>query len=436
MRFIATGARRIAPIVAVLAGTASLLGSGSPAHGQAPSGARLEISDEMAVNGTARLAFRAVNAPGARVGRPGAPANLSGKLEVFYVDDRTRGGVLLLPSPWAVNTDLAARFVNPAAPAGPSQVRSATVRPGRSIRVLARGLGGMDLRQPPGPHGVGVRFSATNAGDGASYEMCTQFARALGSKLNHRGGATRKLKLAGGVGVPCSCMDGAFGGNETGVDCGGSCAGCVLGSGCNTGADCESQICVAGSCAASSCDDGIQNGSETGVDCGGTCGACSGGSQECSAWANQIIDLLNQYRASHGKHRLSASPSMCKVADAHAKDLNGHWPYPDPYCNLHSWSRSGPWSACCYPSDPKSYQCMWDKPRELTVYPGNGYEVSAAGLSAPRDVLNLWKGSPGHNEVLLNLGVWSLYPWDAVGAANSGPFAVMWFGVESDPAGN
>ena len=49
-----------------------------------------------------------------------------------------------------------------------------------------------------------------------------------------------------------SCFDGIRNGDETGIDCGGSCVPCAT------------------------CDDGIQNGDETGVDCGGSCEPCTG----------------------------------------------------------------------------------------------------------------------------------------------------------------
>ncbi|NJL77416.1 MAG: T9SS type A sorting domain-containing protein [Saprospiraceae bacterium] len=51
-----------------------------------------------------------------------------------------------------------------------------------------------------------------------------------------------------------TCTDGIQNGNETGVDCGGSCSACPV---------------------EPTCSDGIQNGQETGVDCGGpNCTAC------------------------------------------------------------------------------------------------------------------------------------------------------------------
>jgi hypothetical protein len=45
------------------------------------------------------------------------------------------------------------------------------------------------------------------------------------------------------------CANGVRDGAETGVDCGGSCAGCDIGYPCNTGADCLSGYCAAGVCA-------------------------------------------------------------------------------------------------------------------------------------------------------------------------------------------
>ena len=79
----------------------------------------------------------------------------------------------------------------------------------------------------------------------------------------------------GGSCAPCAtCDDGVQNGDETGVDCGGSCAPCAtcddgVQNGDETGVDCG------GSCApCATCDDGILNGDETGIDCGGSCPAC------------------------------------------------------------------------------------------------------------------------------------------------------------------
>jgi hypothetical protein len=74
--------------------------------------------------------------------------------------------------------------------------------------------------------------------------------------------------------VATPCDDGLQNGQETAVDCGGTCATkCALGKGCATGGDCKSTYCNAQSqlCVATQCDDGEQNGQETGEDCGGIC---------------------------------------------------------------------------------------------------------------------------------------------------------------------
>ena len=66
--------------------------------------------------------------------------------------------------------------------------------------------------------------------------------------------------------------------DETDVDCGGVCPlRCSLNQGCLTNDDCDSGSCQMedgmplGTCAAPNCSDGLQNGDETFVDCGGSC---------------------------------------------------------------------------------------------------------------------------------------------------------------------
>ncbi len=102
------------------------------------------------------------------------------------------------------------------------------------------------------------------------------------------GQGTRYLHSGSSVPTP-TCNDGIQNGNETGVDCGGSCPACNgttptcndgIQNGNETGVDCG------GSCPSCSttptCNDGIQNGDETGVDCGGSCSACQA-ANDCPA---------------------------------------------------------------------------------------------------------------------------------------------------------
>jgi hypothetical protein len=77
---------------------------------------------------------------------------------------------------------------------------------------------------------------------------------------------------------PSMCKDGMKDGNETDVDCGGSCKACANGLHCLHAGDCQSAICANNICVGSNCSDGIKNGDETDIDCGGlVCPPCSDG---------------------------------------------------------------------------------------------------------------------------------------------------------------
>ncbi len=78
------------------------------------------------------------------------------------------------------------------------------------------------------------------------------------------------------------CDNGVRDGNESSVDCGGSCPACANGDNCGVGDDCESRVCDRGRCLVPNCRDGVRNGDETGADCGGDCGLCPGG-EPCSS---------------------------------------------------------------------------------------------------------------------------------------------------------
>jgi uncharacterized protein YkwD len=156
---------------------------------------------------------------------------------------------------------------------------------------------------------------------------------------------------------------------------------------------------------------------------------------DCSAEELELIDLVNAYRGENGLPAIPASPSLCIVGHTHTEDLAMNAPHAEPGCNLHSWSDAGPWSACCYTDDHAQAECMWDKPAELTSYPGNGYENAAGGGGelTPQQALDLWKASPGHNAVILEQGPWADHPWGALGAGMYEGYAVLWFGDETDP---
>jgi len=100
---------------------------------------------------------------------------------------------------------------------------------------------------------------------------------------------------------------------------------------------------------------------------------------------------------------------------------------------MHSWSTKGTWSACCYDGSAAAARCMWSKPKELSAYRGNGYEIAAsfpAGMT-PEIALSQWKKSQLHHEVMINRGKWTT-AWGVIGVAVDGEYAVAWFGREAD----
>jgi hypothetical protein len=100
-----------------------------------------------------------------------------------------------------------------------------------------------------------------------------------------------------------NCADGFVSGDETDVDCGGSCPKCPDGAVCLLPQDCQDENCLDGICeyfccnadatclrpfdcrteycvegiCESSCFDGVINGDETDLDCGGDCLGCPDG---------------------------------------------------------------------------------------------------------------------------------------------------------------
>jgi hypothetical protein len=79
------------------------------------------------------------------------------------------------------------------------------------------------------------------------------------------------------LGTPAeTCFDRVVDGDESDIDCGGSCMPCPTNAVCTASTDCQSQSC-AGTCAAPTCSDGVKDGYETDVDCGWNCDKCGAG---------------------------------------------------------------------------------------------------------------------------------------------------------------
>ena len=154
----------------------------------------------------------------------------------------------------------------------------------------------------------------------------------------------------------------------------------------------------------------------------------------------KLYYIINAYRESQGLQKLSFSKSLTIVARTHVSDSNTYTPENQRDSrgmqgNLHSWSNHGSWTPVVYTSDHEYAANMWSKPRELTSYTGNGYEISSwnSGNITPEDALDLWENSSGHNAVMTTQGNWS--DLKTMGVAIDGNYAHVWFGSAADPAG-
>ena len=154
----------------------------------------------------------------------------------------------------------------------------------------------------------------------------------------------------------------------------------------------------------------------------------------------KLYYIINAYRESQGLQKLSFSKSLTIVARTHVSDSNTYTPENQRDSrgmqgNLHSWSNHGSWTPMVYTSDHEYAANMWSKPRELTSYTGNGYEISSwnSGNITPEDALDLWKNSSGHNAVMTTQRNWS--DLKTMGVAIDGKYAHVWFGSAADPAG-
>ncbi|MBK9191666.1 MAG: hypothetical protein IPM77_09200 [Crocinitomicaceae bacterium] len=156
----------------------------------------------------------------------------------------------------------------------------------------------------------------------------------------------------------------------------------------------------------------------------------------------KLYVLLTGYRQMNELEKIPLSRSLTYVAQMHCMDLENNAPDKNT-CNAHSWSESEKWTGCCYTPDHKMSNCMWSKPGEMTPYQGYGFEIACGSsddlyksfVMTAEYALHAWKESTGHNNVILNKENWENLTWNAVGVGIYKGFACVWFGRETDPAG-
>lgn len=147
----------------------------------------------------------------------------------------------------------------------------------------------------------------------------------------------------------------------------------------------------------------------------------------------QLFGRINEARIEKGLSPLLLSKSLSFVAETHVKDLYINRP-ESAFCNMHSWSDKGNWSPFCYPKDQSRRKSVWDKPKEITYYPGQAFELIywTNQVAFPDEIMDTWLATQSSASILLNYGKYAKNTWKTVGVAIYKGFASAWFGEYAD----
>ncbi|MEM6298286.1 MAG: SPOR domain-containing protein [Bacteroidota bacterium] len=148
----------------------------------------------------------------------------------------------------------------------------------------------------------------------------------------------------------------------------------------------------------------------------------------------KLYTLIDNYRKGSQLHKIPLSLSLCYVAKLHAMDLE-HNRTSGETCSIHSWTdQATEFEACCYEKGSADKEtCMLNKPKELTGYPGNGYEIITVGATTPEQAMTDWQeNSSTYGAVIVNTDDWSKFDWSAIGIAIYGKYTVVWCGERTD----
>jgi hypothetical protein len=147
----------------------------------------------------------------------------------------------------------------------------------------------------------------------------------------------------------------------------------------------------------------------------------------------RLYEMINAHRVINGLKEIPLSASLSFVARTHVIDLYTN--HPDTsICNLNSWSDKGEWTACCHNKYVPQEECVRNKPKELTNYSGEGFELTYAEIfnTHPDTVFRFWKKIDEANDFMLNKGKWEDKNWRAIGVGIYKSYAVIWMGERTD----
>ncbi len=147
---------------------------------------------------------------------------------------------------------------------------------------------------------------------------------------------------------------------------------------------------------------------------------CAGDS--ISADEKALFDAVNNFRSDNNLQPIKPSAALSRLGNRRMLDIRQ---------NTKSLTHS--WSNCTYEvNSEKTWPCLLDSPQRLrTGYTGQGYETlyrTSRQNVTPAAAIEAWKKSSLHTSIILNKGMFADMPWEELGVAIDGQYAVLWFG--------
>ncbi|MBI9035953.1 MAG: SPOR domain-containing protein [Bacteroidales bacterium] len=146
-----------------------------------------------------------------------------------------------------------------------------------------------------------------------------------------------------------------------------------------------------------------------------------------------LFESFNKYRLEQDLPKLELSRALSYVANTHVKDLFFNQPYKRN-CSMHSWSDKGRWTPLCFDTSSPNYKGMTAKPRELTYYRSDAYEIiffTNIEMSM-EDILKQWAALDASKDLILQKGKWAKYKWTSIGIGTFKGYSCVWLGTAKD----
>jgi hypothetical protein len=155
-----------------------------------------------------------------------------------------------------------------------------------------------------------------------------------------------------------------------------------------------------------------------------------------SAEENRLAMLINGLRKQNRLPEIALSSSLTLVAKLHVNDLQTNKP-DTSICSTASWSNKGNWTPCCFTALAPRFECIWNKPKELTSYQFRGYEIThfEEGIIQVDSLFSLWRKTPAVLDMLLGRNAHSDKRWAVMGLAVGENYVSLWLGQRPDAAG-